>query len=75
MQLAGDPTEEVANTERFRGWTPDSVSTRLPSRQTAGTFTFINVSTSGVFEDAHLFGKPDVHKITPKLCVFCFTLV
>lgn len=73
MQLAGDPTEEVANTKRFRGWTTDAVSMANAHKVAIATdcrdLHFINVSTSSVFEDVHLFGKPDFHKITPKCSV------
>ncbi|XP_075890706.1 cilia- and flagella-associated protein 337-like isoform X3 [Nelusetta ayraudi] len=60
LGLAGDPTEEVANTRRFRGWTTDAVSMANAHKVAIATdcrdLHFINVSTSSVFEDVHLFG-------------------
>lgn len=60
MQLAGDPTEEVANTRRFQGWATDAVSMANAHKVAIATdcrdLHFINVSTSSVFEDVHLFG-------------------
>lgn len=65
MQLAGDPTEEVANTRRFRGWTTDAVSMANAHKVAIATdcrdLHFINVSTSSVFEDVHLFGISQNH--------------
>nr|XP_020461736.1 WD repeat-containing protein 49-like isoform X2 [Monopterus albus] len=58
--LAGDPTEEVANTRRFRGWTTDAVYMGNVHRVAIATdcrdLHFVNVSTTSVFEDVHLFG-------------------
>ncbi|XP_034070180.1 WD repeat-containing protein on Y chromosome isoform X1 [Gymnodraco acuticeps] len=60
LGLAGDPTEEVASTRRFRGWTSDAVY--MGNVHTVAIATdcrdlhFINVSTGAVFQDAHLFG-------------------
>lgn len=60
MQLAGDPTEEVASTRRFKGWTTDAVSMANVHKVAVATdrrdLHFINVSTLNVFEDVHLFG-------------------
>ncbi|XP_036936322.1 WD repeat-containing protein 49 isoform X3 [Acanthopagrus latus] len=60
LGLAGDPTEEVANTRRFRGWTTDAVSMGNVHRVAIATdcrdLHFVNVSTASVFEDVHLFG-------------------
>ncbi|XP_037611579.1 WD repeat-containing protein on Y chromosome isoform X1 [Sebastes umbrosus] len=59
LGLAGDPTEEVANTRRFRGWTTDAVSMGNVHKVAIATdcrdLHFVNVSGS-VFEDVHLFG-------------------
>lgn len=59
-QLAGDPTEEVANTRRFRGWTTDAVYMGNVHMVAIATDSrdlhFVNVSTASVFEDVHLFG-------------------
>ncbi|XP_062299179.1 WD repeat-containing protein 49 [Scomber scombrus] len=59
-QLAGDPTEEVANTRRFRGWTTDAVYMGNVHKVAISTdcrdLHFVNVSTASVFEDVHLFG-------------------
>ncbi|GLD57556.1 WD repeat-containing protein on Y chromosome-like protein [Lates japonicus] len=58
--LAGDPTEEVANTRRFRGWTTDAVYMGNVHKVAIATdcrdLHFVNVSTASVFEDVHLFG-------------------
>ncbi|XP_023285017.1 WD repeat-containing protein 49-like [Seriola lalandi dorsalis] len=58
--LAGDPTEEVANTRRFRGWTTDAVYMDNVRKVAIATdcrdLHFVDVSTAGVFEDVHLFG-------------------
>ncbi|XP_069547371.1 cilia- and flagella-associated protein 337-like [Brachyistius frenatus] len=60
LALAGDPTVEVANTRRFRGWTTDAVS--MGSVHTVAIATdcrdlhFVNVSPTSVSEDVHLFG-------------------
>ncbi|XP_056286630.1 WD repeat-containing protein 49 isoform X2 [Pseudoliparis swirei] len=60
LALAGDPTEEVANTRRFRGWTTDAVSMGNVHKVAIATdcrdLHFVNVSTGNVFEDVHLFG-------------------
>ncbi|XP_029311422.1 WD repeat-containing protein 49 isoform X2 [Cottoperca gobio] len=60
LGLAGDPTEEVASTRRFRGWTSDAVYMGNVHRVAVATdcrdLHFVNVSTAGVFEDVHLFG-------------------
>ncbi|KAK9529892.1 hypothetical protein VZT92_011441 [Zoarces viviparus] len=60
LRLAGDPTEEVANTRRFRGWTTDAVSMGNVHKVAIATdcrdLHFVNVSTGNVFEDVHLFG-------------------
>lgn len=62
-QLAGDPTEEVANTRRFRGWTTDAVYMGNCHMVAIATdcrdLHFVNVSTASVFEDVHLFGILD----------------
>ncbi|XP_034427163.1 WD repeat-containing protein on Y chromosome isoform X2 [Hippoglossus hippoglossus] len=58
--LAGDPTEEVANTRRFRGWTTDAVYMGNVHKVAIATdcreLHFLDVSTANVFEDVHLFG-------------------
>ncbi|XP_040885366.1 WD repeat-containing protein 49 [Toxotes jaculatrix] len=58
--LAGDPTEEVANTRRFRGWTTDAVYMASVHKVAIATdcrdLHFVNVSTASIFEDVHLFG-------------------
>ncbi|XP_022598764.1 WD repeat-containing protein on Y chromosome-like isoform X2 [Seriola dumerili] len=58
--LAGDPTEEVANTRRFRGWTTDAVYMDNVRKVAIATdcrdLHFVNVSAAGVSEDVHLFG-------------------
>lgn len=63
IQLAGDPTEEVANTRRFRGWTTDAVYMGNVHKVAIATdcrdLRFVNVSTASVFEDVHLFGILD----------------
>lgn len=63
MQLAGDPTEEVANSRRFRGWTTDAVSMENVHMVAVATdcrdMHFVDVSAASVFEDVHLFGTPD----------------
>ncbi len=60
IQLAGDPTEEVAHRRRFRGWTTDAVCMGNVHRVVVATdcrdLHFVNVSTASVFEDVHLFG-------------------
>ncbi|XP_035467940.2 WD repeat-containing protein on Y chromosome isoform X4 [Scophthalmus maximus] len=60
LGLAGDPTEEVANTRRFRGWTTDAVYMGNVHMVAIATDSrdlhFVNVSTASVFEDVHLFG-------------------
>ncbi|XP_071319390.1 cilia- and flagella-associated protein 337 isoform X1 [Trachinotus anak] len=60
LGLAGDPTEEVANTRRFRGWTTDAVYMGNVHKVAIATdcrdLHFVNVSAAGVFEDVHLFG-------------------
>ncbi|XP_044035697.1 WD repeat-containing protein on Y chromosome isoform X2 [Siniperca chuatsi] len=60
LGLAGDPTEEVANTRRFRGWTTDAVYMGNINKVAIVTdcrdLHFVNVSTASVFEDVHLFG-------------------
>ncbi|XP_039991300.1 WD repeat-containing protein on Y chromosome isoform X2 [Xiphias gladius] len=60
LGLAGDPTEEVANTRRFRGWTTDAVYMGNCHMVAIATdcrdLHFVNVSTASVFEDVHLFG-------------------
>lgn len=60
IQLAGDPTEEVANTRRFRGWTTDAVWMGNVHRVAVATdrrdLRFVDVSTASLFEDIHLFG-------------------
>ncbi|XP_044194675.1 WD repeat-containing protein on Y chromosome isoform X2 [Thunnus albacares] len=62
--LAGDPTEEVANTRRFRGWTTDAVYMGNVDKVAISTdcrdLHFVNVSTGNVFEDVHLFGFQSV---------------
>ena len=62
-QLAGDPTEEVANTRRFRGWTTDAVYMGNVHKVAIATdcreLHFLDVSTANVFEDVHLFGRPN----------------
>ncbi|XP_068439589.1 cilia- and flagella-associated protein 337 [Clinocottus analis] len=64
LGLAGDPTEEVANTRRFRGWTTDAVSMGNVHKVAVATdcrdLHFVNVSTGNVFEDVHLFGLRSV---------------
>ncbi|XP_019938498.2 cilia- and flagella-associated protein 337 isoform X1 [Paralichthys olivaceus] len=58
--LTGDPTEEVANTRRFRGWTTDAVYMGNVHKVAIATDSrdlhFLDVSTANVFEDVHLFG-------------------
>ncbi|KAI3365604.1 hypothetical protein L3Q82_010679, partial [Scortum barcoo] len=60
LMVAGDPTEEVANTRRFRGWTTDAVYMGNVHKVAIATdcrdLHFVNVSPVGVFEDIHLFG-------------------
>ncbi|XP_049916588.1 WD repeat-containing protein on Y chromosome isoform X3 [Epinephelus moara] len=60
LGLAGDPTEEVANTRRFRGWTTDAVSMGNVHKVAIATdcrdLHFVNVSMGSLFEDVHLFG-------------------
>uniref|UniRef100_A0A8P4GJ23 Si:dkey-202c14.3 n=1 Tax=Dicentrarchus labrax TaxID=13489 RepID=A0A8P4GJ23_DICLA len=60
LGLAGDPTEEVANTRRFRGWTTDAVYMGNVHKVAIATdcrdLHFVNVYTASVFEDVHLFG-------------------
>ncbi|KAM3591772.1 uncharacterized protein V6R79_007053 [Siganus canaliculatus] len=60
LGLSGDPTVEVANTRRFRGWTTDAVYMRNVHKIAIATdcrdLHFISVSTAGVTEDIHLFG-------------------
>ncbi|KAM9336618.1 cilia- and flagella-associated protein 337 [Symphorus nematophorus] len=60
LVLAGDPTEEVANTRRFRGWTTDAVCMGNVHKVVIATdcrdLHFVNVSMGSVFEDVHLFG-------------------
>ncbi|XP_026171024.1 WD repeat-containing protein on Y chromosome isoform X2 [Mastacembelus armatus] len=60
VMLAGDPTEEVAHTRRFRGWTTDAVYMGNLHKVAIATdcrdLHFVNVSTTSVFEDIHLFG-------------------
>ncbi|CAG5909022.1 unnamed protein product, partial [Menidia menidia] len=67
--LAGDPTEEVANTRRFRGWTTDAVYMDTVHRVAIATdcreLHFINVNQTSVFEDIHLFG---FHCVPTALC-------
>ncbi|XP_058476457.1 WD repeat-containing protein on Y chromosome [Solea solea] len=67
--LAGDPTEEVANTRRFRGWVTDAVYMRHVHKVAIATdckdLHFVNVSTGSVFEDVHLFG---FHCVPTALC-------
>ncbi|XP_072311931.1 uncharacterized protein [Eucyclogobius newberryi] len=64
LSLAGDPTEEVAHTKRFRGWVTDAVY--MKNARTVAISTdcrdihFINVSTTNVFEDLHLYGMYNV---------------
>lgn len=61
IQLAGDPTEEVASRRRFRGWTTDAVCMGNVHKVVIATdcrdLHFVSVSTASVFEDVHLFGK------------------
>ncbi|XP_075314367.1 cilia- and flagella-associated protein 337 [Odontesthes bonariensis] len=58
--LAGDPTEEIANTRRFRGWTTDAVYMERVHRVAIATDSrdlhFVSVNQTSVFEDIHLFG-------------------
>ncbi|XP_030019123.1 WD repeat-containing protein 49 [Sphaeramia orbicularis] len=72
LGLAGDPTEEVANTRRFRGWTTDAVYMGNVNKVAISTdcrdLHFINVSTNSIFEDVHLFGFPCV---LTALCYWC----
>ncbi|XP_047464109.1 WD repeat-containing protein 49-like isoform X3 [Mugil cephalus] len=60
LGLAGDPSEEVANTRRFRGWTTDAVYMGTVHRVAIATdcrdLHFVNVSPTSVFEDVHIFG-------------------
>ncbi|XP_059180010.1 WD repeat-containing protein on Y chromosome [Centropristis striata] len=61
LVLAGDPTEEVAHTRRFRGWTTDAVYMGNANRVAIATdcrdLHFVNVSMgNSVYEDIHLFG-------------------
>jgi len=60
-QLAGDPTEEIANTRRFRGWTTDAVYMERVHRVAIATDSrdlhFVSVNQTSVFEDIHLFGS------------------
>ncbi|CAL1599108.1 unnamed protein product [Knipowitschia caucasica] len=64
LRLAGDPTEEVAHTKRFRGWVTDAVY--MKNARTVAVVTdsrdihFINVSTARAFQDFHLYGFPSV---------------
>ncbi|XP_034563346.1 WD repeat-containing protein 49 [Notolabrus celidotus] len=58
--LAGDPTEEVANTRRFKGWTTDAVIMGNVQKVAIATdcrdLHFFDISTASVFEDIQLFG-------------------
>ncbi|CAJ1080773.1 WD repeat-containing protein 49 [Xyrichtys novacula] len=58
--LAGDLTEEVANTRRFRGWTTDAVYMGNFHKVAIATdcrdLHFVDISTASVFEDVQLFG-------------------
>ncbi|XP_054455444.1 uncharacterized protein LOC129091775 [Anoplopoma fimbria] len=58
LGLAGDPTEEVANTRRFRGWTTDAVSMGNVHKVAIATdcrdLHFVNVSTGNGFEVSRL---------------------
>nr|XP_029135937.1 uncharacterized protein LOC109994696 [Labrus bergylta] len=58
--LVGDPTEEVANRRRFRGWTTDAVYMGNVQKVAIATdcrdLHFVNVSAASVFEDVQLFG-------------------
>ncbi|XP_038592361.1 WD repeat-containing protein on Y chromosome isoform X3 [Micropterus salmoides] len=60
LELTGDPTEEVAYTRRFRGWTTDAVYMGNVHKVAIATdcrdLHFVNVSTASVFEDVHVFG-------------------
>ncbi|XP_041828940.1 WD repeat-containing protein 49 [Melanotaenia boesemani] len=60
LMLAGDPTDEVANTRRFRGWTTDAVYMSNVHRVAIATdcrdLHFVNISLSNISEDVHLFG-------------------
>ncbi|KAK2884947.1 hypothetical protein Q8A73_021421 [Channa argus] len=60
LGLAGDPSEEVANTRRFRGWTTDAVYMGNVHKVAIATdcrdLHFVNVSTASAFEDVHMFG-------------------
>ncbi|XP_024913730.1 WD repeat-containing protein 49 isoform X3 [Cynoglossus semilaevis] len=58
--LAGDMTEEVAHTRRFRGWVTDVVYMGSVHRVAVATDSrdlhFINVSTANIFEEIHVYG-------------------
>lgn len=56
----GDAAEEVASMRRFRGWTTDAVFMGDVRKVAVATdcrdLHFVNIATSGAFEDVHLFG-------------------
>ncbi|KAA8581745.1 hypothetical protein FQN60_003326, partial [Etheostoma spectabile] len=60
LGLAGDPTEQIANTRRFRGWTTDAVYMgnvhKVAIASDCRDLHFVNVAMGSVFEDVHLFG-------------------
>ncbi|KAM9425879.1 cilia- and flagella-associated protein 337-like [Pholidichthys leucotaenia] len=60
LGLAGDPTEEVAHTKRFRGWTTDAVYMgnfqKIAIATDCRDLHFVTVSPTSVLEDLHLYG-------------------
>ncbi|XP_030610137.1 WD repeat-containing protein 49-like [Archocentrus centrarchus] len=60
LGLPGDPTEEVANTRRFRGWTTDAVYMSNVHKIAIATdcrdLHFVTISSNNLLEDVHLYG-------------------
>ncbi|XP_026034713.1 WD repeat-containing protein on Y chromosome [Astatotilapia calliptera] len=60
LGLAGDPTEEVANTRRFRGWTTDAVYMGNVHKIAIATdcrdLRFVTISSNCLLEEIHLYG-------------------
>ncbi|XP_076007836.1 cilia- and flagella-associated protein 337 [Genypterus blacodes] len=71
LRLTGDPTDEVANTRRFRGWTTDAVYMEDARKVAIATdrrdLHFINVSRGSVFQDVHLYG---FRSVPTSLCYY-----
>lgn len=63
----GDPTEEVAISRRFRGWTTDAVYMGNVRKVAIATdcrdLHFFSISATSVFEDVQLFGKMITHMV------------